>query len=134
MKKIALTTVVLSLALFLVSGLAQEKKQTGTERQEHMMMEMMKDSSMVSMMMDHIASDRHLRMMMMEKMMRYANQDSSCMMEMCAKMMKGKKNNESMMKMSKGMMDHKMMNCCQMQHESSDTIKIKPEMHHDKKN
>jgi len=97
-------------ALF-VSASAQDMKQMGKgEHKDMQIMEMEKDSSMMDMMMDRIASDGHMRIMMMEKMMHHAKADSGSMMMMCRKMMDDK-DMRSMMKkmMDGGMMRHGMM-------------------------
>ena len=117
MKRLTFITAFLALAFLFIGVQAQEKKEKGTE-QKQQMMEMMKDSSMVNMMMDRIASDPHMRMMMMHKMMEHARHDSVSMMEMCNGMMKDKDMHEMMMKMMMGggMMDHH-----NMQKKSADT-------------
>lgn len=43
---------------------------------------MMQDSSMVNAMMDNIASNSHMRLMMMQKMIQHAKSDSTGMMQM----------------------------------------------------
>lgn len=54
---------------------------------KHMqMMEMLKDSVMMDLMMDHIASDNQRRTVMMDKMIYYAIGDTVKMTEMCNNM------------------------------------------------
>ena len=55
------------------------------------MMEMMKDSVMMDLMMDHIASDNQRRTVMMDKMIYYAIGDTVKMTEMCNKMFDDKR-------------------------------------------
>ncbi len=114
---------------FLFAGAqAQEKREKGTERKQQIM-EMMKDSSMMNMMMDRIASDPRMRMMMMKKMMKHAKSDSASMMSMCRGMMKDKDMHDMMMKMMMGggVMDHH-----KMQKSSADTTMTDHETHHKK--
>ena len=88
-------------ALF-ASASGQDMKQMGKDEHKQMqIMEMVKDSSMMDMMMDRIASDEHMRTMMMEKMMLHAKADSGSMMAMCGKMM----DDSDMHSMMKKMMD-----------------------------
>ena len=59
---------------------------------KHMqMMEMLKDSVMMDLMMDHIASDNQRRTVMMDKMIYYAIGDTVKMTEMCNKMTNDKR-------------------------------------------
>ena len=115
---------------FLFAGAqAQEKREKGTERKQQIM-EMMKDSSMMNMMMDRIASDPRMRMMMMKKMMKHAKSDSASMMSMCRGMMKDKDMHDMMMKMMMGgggMMNHQMKGM-----KSIDTTMTNHEAHHKK--
>ncbi len=128
MKRLTFITAFLALAFLFVGAQAQEKKEKGTEQKEQMM-EMMKDSSMMNMMMDRIASDPHMRMMMMHKMMEHAKHDSASMIEMCKTMMKDKDMHGMMMKMMMGggMMDHH-----KIQKQSADTTMTNHEAHHKK--
>lgn len=59
---------------------------------KHMqMMEMLKDSVMMDLMMDHIASDNQRRTLMMEKMIYYAVGDTIRMTEICRMMIDDKR-------------------------------------------
>ncbi len=93
----ALTTILLILA---VVAMAQERKM---DRRKHVqMMEMMRDSTMVNMMMEHMAKDNHMREMMMQKMMQSAKGDEAKMMAMCKAMIEDKDVHSRMMKMMDG--------------------------------
>ena len=85
-----------------------------TQDKQHVMdhpkhMQMMKDSSMMDMMMSHIAADRQLRMRIMEKMAGYTEGDEASMKELCAVMMKGKGEGSSEHGAGCGMMKHETM-------------------------
>ncbi|MEK6571926.1 MAG: hypothetical protein AABZ61_11185 [Bacteroidota bacterium] len=78
---------------------------TASAQHKHMqMMEMLKDSVMMDLMMDHIASDNQMRPTMMDKMIYYAIGDTSRMTEMCKMMI----NDKRMLSMMLKMMDKKM--------------------------
>ena len=115
--------------IFLFAGAQAQEKKVKTTDQKEQMMEMMKDPSMMNMMMDRIASDPHMRTMMMDKMMMHAKSDSASMMSMCRRMMKDKDMHDMMMKMMMGggMMDHH-----KMQKKSADTTMTDHESHHKK--
>ena len=114
--------------IFLHRGASPGEKETPTKEKKEMM-EMMKDSSMMNMMMDQIASDQHTRMTMMDKMMKHVEGDSASMMSMCKHMMKHKGMMSMMMKM---MMDEGMMDHGKMQKNSADTTMTGHEAHHKK--
>lgn len=136
MKQLSATTAALvALFVFSLAGHAQEKRGGQEEKMPTMaqdkkarMMEMMQDSTMMKMMMEHVAKDEHLREMMMQKMMKSAKSDTSKMMEMCKMMMQDENMHRMMMKGNRGMMEKK-----------SDSMKQKqkdkghPEQHHMKK-
>lgn len=67
----------------------------------------------VNAMMDNIASNSHMRMMMMQKMIHHAKSDSTATMQMCKLMVEDQEMRASLMKMmgtgtmtSGGMMEH----------------------------
>jgi len=111
MKHFTFVTLVASLAILFVAASPQDKQKKGVDQKKHMqVMEMMEDSSMMDMMMEHIASDSDMRMGMMHKMMSQVKSDTSSMMEMCKTMMDDKDMHSCMMKMMDGgMMNHDMM-------------------------
>ncbi len=67
------------------------------------MLEMLRDSVMMDLMMDHIASDNQRRTLMMEKMIYYAVGDTVRMTEMCRMIIDDKR----MLPMLKTMIDEK---------------------------
>ncbi len=64
--------------------------------------ETINDSSMVNTMMDHIATNGHMRVMMMQKMIHHTKADSTGMMEMCKTMTDDKEMHGMMMKAMEG--------------------------------
>jgi hypothetical protein len=87
MKQISLTIIFAVLLLLVVDTLPQDKQQKGMAQNQQMQMtEMMKDSTMMNMMMERIFANSNLRMKMMEKMMQHAKTDSAGMMPMCKMM------------------------------------------------
>lgn len=117
MKRTIFAAITVSLMVLFVAACQQykpEAKQTDEQKQVHMT-EMLQDSSMVNMMMDRIASNSQMRMMMMQKMMHHAKADSTGMMQMCKTMADDKEMHAMMMKMmghgtmtNGGMMKHDM--------------------------
>lgn len=89
MKTLIIVTFLTVLASLTVTAQTQEKK-LGMNQNHMQMMMTVKDSSMMDMMMSHVASDRHMRMRMMEKIAEYTEKDTTSMLELCAVMMKGK--------------------------------------------
>lgn len=83
MKQATWTTIAVALLLLLAAAFPQDQQlNRKAQRQHKQMMKTMKDSSLVSMMMDSIASNRGLCMTMMQKMMHHAKADSVAMMQM----------------------------------------------------
>lgn len=81
MKRTILSAIAVSLMVLFVAACQQDKqvaKQTDQQKQAQIT-KIMQDSSMVSMMMDHIASDYHLQSMMMQKMIQHAKSDRVAM-------------------------------------------------------
>ncbi len=108
MKGFALLTVAVSVLVLAVGLMAQEKSMDPAKHKQ--MMEMMQDSTMMSMIMEHIAKDDHMRNMMMHKMMQSVKGDEAEMMEMCKAMMADQDMHSMMMKMMQGSeMKHDMM-------------------------
>jgi hypothetical protein len=90
-----------SLLLFsATASVAQEKKMDAKKHAQ--MMEMMKDSTMMNMMMEHMAKDDHMRMKLMHKMMEACKSDESKMMGMCKMMAEDENMHSMMMKMMGG--------------------------------
>lgn len=79
---IAILTVLASLPLVAQT----QDKQHVMDHPKHM--QMMKDSSMMDMMMSHIATDPQTRIRMKEKMAEYVEGDTASMRELCAVMLK----------------------------------------------
>ena len=98
MKALSVLTLSASLLVFFVTAATSQENQMDQKKHKQMM-EMMKDSTMVSMMMEHMAKDDHLRSMMMSKMMEACKSDTSKMMDMCKMMMEDKDMHSTMMKM-----------------------------------
>ena len=101
MKRTVLSAIAVSLMVLFVAACEQykqEAKQTDQQKQAQMA-EMMQDSSMVNAMMDHVASNSHMRMMMMQKMIHHAKADSTGMMQMCKMMADDQEMHAMMMKM-----------------------------------
>lgn len=78
MKRTVFLAIAVSLMVLFVAACQQEVKQTDQQKQAQIT-EMMQDSTMVSMMMDHIASDYHLQSLMMQKMIEHAKSDRTAM-------------------------------------------------------
>lgn len=103
MKRLLIPSVALLLLSLFFDAQAQDRQQKDLDPKKHVqMMEMMKDKAMMETMMDHMASDKNMRMAMMQKMMQHAKKDSSSMMEMCKKMMDDQDMHSMMMKMMGG--------------------------------
>lgn len=100
MKRLTFAAFIATLLLLSVAAMAQDKKMEQKKRMQ--MMEMMKDSTMMNMMMEHMAKDDHMRGMMMNKMMQSAKGDQAKMMAMCKAMMEDKDMHSMMMKMMDG--------------------------------
>ncbi|MEX1138694.1 MAG: hypothetical protein WEF53_05060 [Bacteroidota bacterium] len=111
MKRFIVVTTISAFALLFAGAQAQEQDKKMDPAKHKQMMEMMKDSTMMNMMMGHMMSDRGTRMRMMSRMMEHAKKDSSSMMEMCRKMMGDSDMHSMMKKMMEGgtMMKHDMM-------------------------
>ena len=78
---------------------------TASTQHKHMqMLEILKDSVMMDLMMDHIASDNQMHTTMMDKMIYYEVGDTTRMTEMCKMMI----NDKRMLSMMLKMMDKKM--------------------------
>jgi hypothetical protein len=83
----------------------QQDKHTAKAMEQHNQMQMtamMDDSSMVNTMMDGIAANGRMRMMMMQKMIHHTQADSAGMKQMCQSMMDDKEMHAMMMKMMGG--------------------------------
>lgn len=78
MKRTVFAAIVASLLVAFAAACQQEVKQTHQQKQA-LIAEMMQDSTMVSMVMDHIASEYHLQRMMMQKMIQHAKSDRVAM-------------------------------------------------------
>ena len=77
MKRTLFSAIAVSLMVLFVAACQQEVK---TEQQKQAQIsKIMQDSSMVNMMMDHIASDYDLQRMMMQKMIEHAKSDRVAM-------------------------------------------------------
>lgn len=100
MKRLMVVLILIGLFVFSGSVFSQETGKMPGEQAK--MMEMMKDSTKVKRMMEHIATDDHMRKMMMQHMMNSVKSDSSGMMEMCKMMMGDHDMHDMMMKLMEG--------------------------------
>lgn len=115
-----------------LSGLLYAQEKTSEKKEEH---KMMQDKNMQECM-DKIASDEHMRGMMMQKMMEHVKSDSTGMMQMCKMMMDNPEMHKMMMKMmhgDKGMMGDKMMKHDMMKSDSTKAMKESEHEKHHKK-
>lgn len=101
MKAFIFSLALISLLFF--SGLALSQEQNKTTEKEQQVSNMMQDSVMVGMMMDHIAGNKDMRGMMMDKMTNTSDKDCKEMMSMCTMMMN---DHTKMHGNMKNMMDH----------------------------
>jgi len=100
MKRTVFAAILVVLTVLFVAFLPQETQQKGAVQNKQMqMMEMMKDSAMVNVMMDHIAANSHLRMAMMQKVLHHAKTDSAGKMAMCKMMTDDKEMHASLTKL-----------------------------------
>ena len=74
MKRFTFAILFAGLFIFAAAAMPQNNKMVRQNRAQ--MMEMMKDSVMVNAMMDHIVSDSRLRLLMMGKLVQFAQADS----------------------------------------------------------
>ena len=96
MKRFSVQAALVCFSIAWIPAKAQEKMD---HRKHSQIMEMLKDSSTMDTMMDHIASDGRMRSAMMEKMIYYVKGDSTLEMELCMKMTGDKAMHSRMMKM-----------------------------------
>ena len=90
MKRLTTVTIVASSIALFFAATPQEKPQKGMDHQKHLqVMQMLKDSSMMDMMMANLAADKPMRVRMMQTMMEYMKGDTSSTMELCTVMMNG---------------------------------------------
>lgn len=100
MKRTLFAAIAVILTVLFVAFLPQETQQQGTaQNQQTQVMELMKDSAMVKVMMDQIAANSHLRIMMMQKMIHHAKADSTGKMAMCKMMTDDKEMQASLTKL-----------------------------------
>lgn len=101
--------ILIALATSFLTAQTQDKQQPMGHQNHMQMMQMLKDSSMMDMMMSNVAANRQMRLKMMEKMAEYTEGDTASMQELCTVMMKG--NNTHSMEESAGcgMMNHEKM-------------------------
>lgn len=95
MKQLTFSVLIINFLVFAVTGIAQEKKMD-QKKQAQMMM---KDSTMLNMMMENIAKDDHLRVQMMQKMIQSAKGDQAEMAALCKAMVEDEDMHSLMMKM-----------------------------------
>lgn len=79
------------IVVLIVTVVWEFSSQAGAQHKHVQMMEILKDSVMIDLMMDHIASDNQRRTVMMDKMIYYAIGDTVRMTEMCEKMIDDKR-------------------------------------------
>ncbi|NIR51725.1 hypothetical protein GWO43_24425 [candidate division KSB1 bacterium] len=97
-----LTFLIMAVSLLSISQVSMAQKKPTDPTKQKQTMEMMQDSTMMSMMMEHIAKDDHMRNMMMHKMMQSVKGDEAEMMEICKAMIADQDMHSMMMKMMKG--------------------------------
>lgn len=107
MKPLTVLALSASLLVFFATASRPQEKKMG-EKKHKQMMEMMRDSTMVNMMMEHMAKDDHMRMKMMHKIMEACKSDESKMMGMCKMMVEDEDMHSMMMKMMEGGMKKQM--------------------------
>lgn len=119
----------LCLVLFLSTvGFAQQKKM---DQKRQQMMEMMQDSTIRNMMMEHIAQNPQMRRQMMQGMMKHINMDSTAMLNRMHMMMNDpemKKRMDQHMAMMQSMMKGGHMQHGQMMGEMGDASMMKKHM------
>lgn len=108
MKALTFTALVVGLLFYTATARSQEKQVDSQKQQQ--MMEMMQDSTMFNMMMEHIANHDHMRTRMMQQLIESARSDTSWKMNMCKMMLENQHTHSMMMRMMEGgMMRHQMM-------------------------
>lgn len=107
MKPLTVLTLSATLLVFFVTAATPQEKKMDQKKHKQMM-EMMQDSTMMNMVMEHMAKDDHMRNMMMEKMMVACKADTSKMMGMCKMMMENEEMQPMMEKMMQGGMKEQM--------------------------
>lgn len=126
MKTMFTVLILIALATSFLTAQTQDKQKPMGHQNHMQMMQVLKDSSMMDMMMSNVAADRQMRMRMMEKMMEYTEGDTASVRELCMMMMKSQHSIEQ--KNGCGMMQHE-----KMQGKTNETEKGKQEKEdHDK--
>lgn len=119
----------LSLVLFLSTvGFAQQKKM---DQKRQQMMEMMQDSTIRNMMMEHMAQNPQMRQQMMQSMMQNMTMDSTAMVNRMQKMMNNPQMKQRMqqhMEMMQSMMKGGHMRHGRMMGEMGDASMMKKHM------
>jgi hypothetical protein len=88
--KTTLSVITLTVLTSLTLGAQTEDKHSTMDHQKHMrVMEMMKDSVAMDMMMSLVAADRQTRTAMIQKIVEYTEGDSAARQEVCMVMMHG---------------------------------------------
>jgi uncharacterized protein YbaP (TraB family) len=122
MKRLTTVTIVASSIALFFAATPQEKPQKGMDHQKHIqVMQTLKDSSMMDMMIANIAADNAMRTKMMQKTMEYIKGDTTSTMELCKVMMQ---DNDMQSMKGCGMMKHEMMD------KKNDKNKASHEQHH----
>ena len=106
MKLTVLTLIAGAFFFLFIAFIPQDEHQHHADDQQRQhMMEMMNDTAMAEMIMEHIAGDSDMRMKMMQKMHAKMHGEGESMMEMCKRMMGDDHQHGEMMREGK-------MSCC----------------------
>jgi myo-inositol catabolism protein IolC len=104
--KTTISAIILTV-LVTASLVAQTEPRQLVDQQKHMqMIQMTRDSSLMEMMMSHIAANPKMRRMIMEKIAANTAGDKEAMQELCQVIMKGSDEHSRMKEKGCGMMKH----------------------------
>lgn len=105
--KTTLSLVILTLLASMAVTAQTQDKHSAMDHQKHMqVMEMMKDSAAVDMMMSLLAADRQMRTAMIQKIAEYTEGDAAAKQEACMALMSRRGEPASKEGMGCGMMKH----------------------------
>lgn len=108
--KTTLSLMILTLLASMGVTAQTQEKHSAMDHQKHMqVMEMMKDSAAVDMMMSLVAADRQMRTAMIQKIAEYTEGDPAAKQEACMALMNRKGEPASREAMGCGMMKHEEM-------------------------
>lgn len=109
MKTTFTVLILIALATSFLTAQTQDKQEPMDHHKHMQVMLMLKDSSMMDMMMSNVAANRQMRLKMMEKMAEYTEGDTASMQELCKVMMKGNNTHSMEETTGCGMMKHEKM-------------------------